>query len=352
VHARLDARLGERVTNRVPVGALGKHRDGEVVGRRVPIVTLGERDRQAELAVETSRVSVGELPPCGIPCRKSTELDESHCRADVVESVVVAREENVVRARVAPMTVPGERRHPVRPEQPHAPREVVVVGDDHPALADWQVFVREEAEAAERAQRSAGLAAHGRADGVGCVLDDDDSARCGDLQDRIDRTREAAVVQGHDCLRSRCDRRFDVGGIEVEVVRPEDVAEDWSRPHMPNRVRDGDERQRRGDHLVSGADLRREQGEVKRTRSVADRDRMARLDEACEVGLELGNAWSGAPPPGANGVRYRACELLVAADIGERHLPFGCTHGSCHSNRISRRRANGIEQARRSASGS
>ena len=72
------------------------------------------------------------------------------------------------------------------------------------------------------------------------------------------------------------DRGLEVGGVEVQVVGAGDVAEDRRRPRVPDRVRRGDEVERREDDLVARAAARGEQREVQRRGAVGDRERVLR----------------------------------------------------------------------------
>ena len=200
-------------------------------------------------------------------------------------------------------------------------RELVVVGDDHPALADREVLVGEEAEAPDRTERPARL------------------ARPAALRPRAQRPRsrrrraalrsrrtahshgKAAVVEHHDRLRPWRDRSLDVVRVEIEVVRPEDVAEDRRRAGVANRVRHRDEGQR---------------GEITSSPGPTPAARSARCSAAVplltaiacrapvnagEPILELRHPGPGAPPPGADRVRRGLASSVVSDDVGERHDP-------------------------------
>jgi len=84
--------------------------------------------------------------------------------------MVEARGDDVVVVGVAAVAVPAERRHPMRGQQPHVARELVVVRDDHAALTDGKVLVREEAQRGGAADAARWLCVQPRADRVSSVL--------------------------------------------------------------------------------------------------------------------------------------------------------------------------------------
>src|SRR5258708_29539281 len=71
----------------------------------------------------------------------------------------------------------------------------------------------------------------------------------------------------HDGFCARTDEPCDGRAVEVQGVI--DVREDRHRPRVHYRVGGGDERERAGDHLVTGADPVSEQGKVESSRSIA-----------------------------------------------------------------------------------
>ena len=98
----------------------------------------------------------------------------------------------------------------------------------------------------------------------------------------LERSRAAEQVHRHDRLRPRRDPRGDVVGIEVERDRV-DVGEHRRRADARDRLRRGEEREGRADHLVAGADPHRLEGEHERIGAVRDADRV--LD--AEIGGRL-----------------------------------------------------------------
>ena len=125
--------------------------------------------------------------------------------------------------------------------------ELVVVRDDHPALADRQVLVREEAEAADEPERAAASpAARSRPARAPRPRSPSRPRSLGDLAHGVHVARVAAVVQddarpssaGPTAASRSAGSRFRSSG-------PEDVAEDRRRPGVRDRVRGGDEVERR-----------------------------------------------------------------------------------------------------------
>ncbi len=103
--------------------------------------------------------------------RQAGQLHDRERRAQLVEAVVETGLDYVVRARMTlcrchvSVVIPCERS---RRADLRSRRR----GDDHPAFADGQVLVREEAEAADGAERAEGTSLPARAGRMGRILDD------------------------------------------------------------------------------------------------------------------------------------------------------------------------------------
>ena len=313
--ARLDPVLGEPCADLV-AAAFGHQGDGQVVGRRRPLLELAERDRHAARAVQRLAVAGRDPCPAGVLRRQAPELNEPHRRPQLVEAVVEAVEEHVVTRGVPAVARPGQRRHPVRAQEPKLLGEPGVVRDDHPSLAHRHVLVREEAEAADEPESAARLATPRRPRRMGGILDHDEVVPVGDLPHGLHVARKAAVVEDDDRLRSGPDRGFEVSRVEIEVVRADDVAEDRRRPRVCDRVRGGHEVQRRKHDLVSRADTGREQREVQRSRSVRDCQSELDADELGELALELLDPRPHAPPAGLHDVIHSRPQLIVDLHVG------------------------------------
>ena len=151
------------------------------------------------------------------------------------------------------MTVPAQRRHAVRAQQPDARRDLVVVGDDHAPLADREVLVREEAERAGQARASRGAARRTR-DPAAWAASSSSTSPCSARErgERGDRPGMAAVGHGHDRLGARADRRGDGLGVEPGLVRAHDVGEHRRGAGVGDGVGRGDEGHRGDDDLVAG----------------------------------------------------------------------------------------------------
>ena len=108
---------------------------------------------------------------------------------------------------------------------------------------------------------------HCDAEGVRSVVDHLEVVGVGDSLDRIDVARMAVAVHRHDRRRVRRDRRLDPCWIEVERLRV-DVDEHRLDAVPEQRVRRGDERERRRDHLAR--DAQRLQRRHQRDRAIGE----------------------------------------------------------------------------------
>ena len=174
-------------------------------------------------------------------------------------------------------------------------------------------------------QRAPAVAA---ADRVRRVLDDGEAVSLREREHLVDRAREAAVVQRADRLRPRRDRRLEVGRVEIELAVAHDVAEHRLGAGLPNRVRRGDERQGRRDHLVATADVERDERQLEGGGTVCDRDRMSAGERVGELRLELRDARARAPPARPHRLRSSRYELVVAHHVGQGDDPAGRAHRS------------------------
>ena len=123
-------------------------------------------------------------------------------------------------------------------------------------------------------------------------------------------------------VRSR-DRALDLGRIEVQRGRV-DVGEDRRRAAARDRLGGREERERRADDLVAGADLERVEREHERVRAVGDADRL--LDAEVLGGLALERLDLGAEDEAAavEGAGERLLELrdegrVLRLDVNERN---------------------------------
>ena len=320
VDARLDPALVQRRSDRGAIRAVRQDDDGQVVRGNAPWPLL-ERHHEPTLPVERLAVAGDDASSRRVLSGQQLQLLRPDGCPHLVEPVVEPREDDVVVGRMPALAVPRERRHSVRPEQPKLLGEAIIVRDEHAALSDRQVLVREEAETPDVAEGAAHAATEARPGRVRRVLDDRQPPRAGERPHRVHVARVARVVERDDRLRAVAERRLDVGWIEIRLIRSENVAEDGLGSRVHDRVRGGDEVQRRDDHLVSRAAPDGQEAEVERRRPVGHRDGVRRSAERGELALELLDSRAHAPPAGAEGLQRSAGEVLVDHDVRERHLP-------------------------------
>ena len=179
-------------------------------------------------------------------------------RARLVEAVVVAEVDHVVRGRVAGVAIPGARRHRVGAEGAHSRRELIVGGQDRAALADAELLLREEREAAEptRGTRLPSWPKLGP-DGLRGVFDQRDPARLAELGHGTEIHRVPAQVHRDDRARARPEAALDGGRVEVRADRGLDVAQHGPGAGVSDSIRRGDERERGHDDLVTRSELER-----------------------------------------------------------------------------------------------
>ena len=98
----------------------------------------------------------------------------------------------------------------------------------------------------------------------------------------------AVEMDGHDRLRPRRDRRFQLRRIHGERVGF-DVHKNRPRAGVADRRHAGDESEGHGDHLVARADAGGEQRKVERARAGIDGDRVLCAAIGGELALEAGD---------------------------------------------------------------
>src|SRR5215831_8878457 len=79
---------------------------------------------------------------------KLTELYEAQRRAHLINTVIKPGGHDVVTKTVATVTIPGQTRHPVRAQQFNTLGKFVTVCRQHAAFASGEIFIGEEAKAA------------------------------------------------------------------------------------------------------------------------------------------------------------------------------------------------------------
>ena len=124
--------------------------------------------------------------------------------------------------------------------------------------------------------------------------------------------------------------RIDVPGVAL------DVGEDRPRARVEDRVRRGDERIGRTDHLVVGSDAGEQQREMQRGGARRRGDAVARADPRGELFLEARDRGTLARPAARQHVGHGACFRLIEVGAGERDVAKRGAHDraaercSCH----------------------
>ncbi len=139
-------------------------------------------------------------------------------------------------------------------------------GRDHAAFAGREVLGRVEAEAREVGGRADLAAARHAFDAVRGVFDREEPMARGQLSDRGDVRRPAAVVHGDDRARPVGDRGG--GRVRIEIARPRiDVREHRRRAGVDDDVRRRAEGQRRRDDFVARPHASGEQRQMQARRA-------------------------------------------------------------------------------------
>jgi hypothetical protein len=200
---------------------------------------LGGRERHGHARYRLERLGVArhERRVLGVEPHKPPRGESG---ARLVEAVVEAQLDDVVARRVPAVAVPREARHPVRAEEPH-PRRERVGGHDRAALADREVLVREDAEAAGAAERADMAATEKRARRVGRVLEQHEPVALRERPQRLDAARVTSVGHRHDPACAVGHRRL--GAIGGQPGRGErlDVGEDRRSARVADGVDAGDD---------------------------------------------------------------------------------------------------------------
>ena len=152
--------------------------------------------------------------------------------------------------------------------EPDLVGDLLVVGHEEAAVADGvEVLERVRGERADVAEGAAMAPVVEGAHRLRRVLDHEQIVPARDVHDRVHVGDAAAPVHRHDRLGARRDLLLDLGGVDVLVIAH--VGIDRRRAHVRDRARRGDERDRRGDHLVALADAERPQRQHERVGAVA-----------------------------------------------------------------------------------
>ena len=204
----------------------------------------------------------------------------------------------------APWRARSERSMRVLAQRAQARGHGRVVDGDHAALAGGDHLARVEREAGQRAERADRAALVGAPMAQAASSTSASPWRSASGDEGVHVGRQAELVHRHDRLRALGDRALGRGGVEV-VGQRVDVGEDRRRAALPDRVGRGDERQRRHDDLVAGADAGDVEREVQRGGAVGRRHGVGRADALGEGRLELGDPRALGDPAGGDDRRRR-----------------------------------------------
>ena len=189
-------------------------------------------------------------------------MRETDGRLDVRQTIVVADD------RVPVSMLFG---HSLVLEQSDLLREIIVVSRNHASLSGRDHLVAVEAEGGDVGKRAYRLAANLGTVRLRRVFDDEQSVAPRDADNRIHVRRMAPQMNGDDSTRLRRDLRFQFGGIDAPDV-PVHIDEHRLTAAIRDRVRTGDESERRHKHLVIRSQSQRDEREMQCDRSVRTGD--------------------------------------------------------------------------------
>ena len=153
----------------------------------------------------------------------------------------------------------------------------LVVGGDETAFAAGVNLVVVEAEAAERAEASQSLALERAAAGLGHVFDDRHALAAGDVQNRVHLGRRPRMWTGTMAL-VRLVIAFSTAAGSRQSVSSTSTITGMALAGDDRRGR-GEERVRRHDHFVAGADSQRPIRADQRRRAGIDRQAVLHADQ-------------------------------------------------------------------------
>ena len=154
---------------------------------------------------------------------------------------------------------------------------------------------------------------------LGGVLDQHQPVPVADRTELVQLAGVAEHVHCHDRLRALRDGRLDGGRVEVQRPRV-DVREDRRRAFEDEAVGGGDERERRGDRLVSRPKPGDSCKEVQARGAARDRGRKGGADPLGDQLLEALDRRPEREPPGAQHFDHELFLTLVQQRSGERYL--------------------------------
>ncbi len=241
----------------------------------------------------------------------------------LVHPVVEADVGDVVAEPVALVALPGDRAHRVRAQRAGLGELLLILGDDRAPLADRELLLGEEAEAADLTHRPdrLGVRPGGGADRLGAVLDQHDAALVADLAQHLDRGRVSPEVDRDHRLGPRADQRPHLLGVEVGIERRDRVGEDDVAAAMLDHVGVGDEAEGGDDDLVTRADAGDPTGEMKGSGTAADRDRLLGAGNSRDLALEALRPRPHRQPAGAQALEDRGDVLVGDLDLDQGDVP-------------------------------
>src|SRR5262249_45839962 len=93
-------------------------------------------------------IPIHHLGPSLVVGLELTELCEAQRRAHLINTVIKPGGHDVVTKTVATVTIPGQTRHPVRAQQFNTLGKFITVCRQHATFASGEIFIGEEAKAA------------------------------------------------------------------------------------------------------------------------------------------------------------------------------------------------------------
>ena len=190
-------------------------------------------------AMPSSAVAVRGIQLASTPVLRIQPVEPPHPErgSRLVEPVVVTERHYVVTRGVAPVPVPRERGHAMGAQEPDACGELLVGGGDHPAFADRQVLVREEAERRGEPEAADLTAVDAGPERVRGILKKKEVALLRQPRDGSELTGMSAVAHVENRACRRPDRLRTRTVRHPGLERARDVDEDRRRADVAHRVR-------------------------------------------------------------------------------------------------------------------
>jgi len=110
------------------------------------------------------------------------------------------------------MAIPGERGHPVRPQQTELFRQCIVIGEDHSPFAGGEILIGEETEAAHFAQGAQMAPVEEGTAGMSRILDHRQVVRLRQGKDGVHVAGITGVMHHHQRAGARAEAPLDGGG--------------------------------------------------------------------------------------------------------------------------------------------